>query len=323
VVYDRESLVRPHPSVEMVVDADPAGGTTMHAYNTPRFRVREGVTEMRFGSWPRIDDAIASYAVFHDLREQGVIPAHLRFQVCLPFPSSVVNASFKVAFEHDYAIAAPALQEMMVREVGRLLEAVPPADLALQWDVCYEVLELEGVVPWSSGDAWEHFAGPLPRLASSIPDEVLMGYHLCYGTSGGWPMFEPRDMALLVRMANHATQESGRKVDWFHLAGPRYLRSEEERFFSPLGDLRVGDARVFLGIVLPIDGVSGLKRRSSTASLFLGDFGIAMYCGFGRQPGQNGMETMLEHHDTVRAGLGLQSRYDVALGLFGDGALGG
>jgi hypothetical protein len=60
-------------------------------------------------------------------------------------------------------------------------------------------------------------------------------------------------------------------------------------------------ARVFLGIVLPIDGIPGLTRRHATASKFLDDFGVAMYCGFGRQPGRDGDETMREHAETVRA----------------------
>jgi hypothetical protein len=112
-------------------------------------------------------------------------------------------------------------------------------------------------------------------------------------------MYEARDMELMVRMANHAVHRSGRRIDWLHLAGPRYLRSEDDRFFRPLGDLDVGDARVFLGIVLPIDGLSGARRRHATASKYLADFGVAMYCGFGRQQGQDGMETMREHRRVV------------------------
>ena len=54
---------------------------------------------------------------------------------------------------------------------------------------------------------------------------------------------------------------------------------------APLADLESRDTRVFLGIVLPIDGVAGLRRRHATASRYLDDFGVAMYCGFGRQPG--------------------------------------
>jgi hypothetical protein len=113
-------------------------------------------------------------------------------------------------------------------------------------------------------------------------------------------MYEARDMGLLVRMANFAVTNSGRTVDWLHLAGPRYLRSEDRSFFRPLVDLEPGDARVFLGIVLPIDGGAGLRRRQDTASRYLADFGVAMYCGFGRQPGADGTETMREHADVVR-----------------------
>ena len=60
----------------------------------------------------------------------------------------------------------------------------------------------------------------------------------------------------------------------------------------PLSELQIGDARVYLGIVLLLDGISGLKRRHATASRHLTDFGVAMYCGFGRQPGADGTETM-------------------------------
>ncbi|MGA8710230.1 MAG: hypothetical protein WB786_03245 [Thermoplasmata archaeon] len=108
-------------------------------------------------------------------------------------------------------------------------------------------------------------------------------------------------MGLLVRMANFAAANSGRAVDWLHLAGPRYLRSEDRSFFRPLVDLEPGDARVFLGIVLPIDGVAGLRRRHATASRYMSDFGVAMYCGFGRQRGADGTETMREHGHVVRA----------------------
>ena len=107
-------------------------------------------------------------------------------------------------------------------------------------------------------------------------------------------------MGLMVRMANFAVASSGRRVDWLHLTGPRYLRSEDRSYFRPLVDLEPGDARVYLGIVLPIDGVAGLRRRVATASRYLPDFGVAMYCGFGRQPGADGTETMREHARVVR-----------------------
>ena len=53
--------------------------------------------------------------------------------------------------------------------------------------------------------------------------------------------------------------------------------------------------------MLPIDGLAGLRRRHATASRYISGFGVAMYCGFGRQPGTDGTETMREHARVIRA----------------------
>lgn len=300
VGYERERLVRTNPDVVVVEETASPTGIPRHAYETPVFSIQSGVSEIHFDSWPRIDDAIASYAVFKVLRDAGVIPAGLRFQVGLPFPSSAMNA-FKAHFDADYPRAERGFEALVARELSRLTDAVEPSDLAIQWDCAYETQDIEGVLAWTSEGAWERFAGPVKRLTRLIPEEVLVGYHLCYGTFPEWPMYEARDYAVLVRMANFAVAESGRTVDWLHLAGPRYLRSEDRSFFRPLVDLEPGPARVFLGIVLPIDGLEGLRRRHATASRYLSDFGVAMYCGFGRQPGLDGMDTMREHRRVVEA----------------------
>jgi hypothetical protein len=294
VGYEREYLVRPHPDVVTVAETGSPTGIPRHAYETPVFKIRDGVRELHWESWPRIDDAIASYHQFAELRREGVIPTGLRFQVGLPFPASALNA-FKADFAADYPIAERGFEELVGRELRRLCDEIPPDELAIQWDMAYEVDDLEAVLAWTSPGAWERFTGPVSRLTPQIPEGVLVGFHFCYGTFPEWPMFEARDMALVVRMANHAVANSGRTVDWVHMAGPRYLRSEDDSFFRPLDDLHIGDTRVFLGIVLPIDGVDGLRRRHATASRHLKDFGVAMYCGFGRQPGTDGLETMREH----------------------------
>ncbi len=299
VSYERERLVRPNEGVVTVAETESPTGLPRHAYETPVFGIRPGVSELRFDSWPRIDDAIASYAVFSALRAQGVIAAGLRFQVGLPFPSSALNG-FKADFARDYPVAERAFEDLVARELRRLLAAIPAADLAIQWDMAYETQDIEGVLAWTGEGAWERFAGPVTRLTRLIPEEALVGYHLCYGTFPEWPMYEARDMGLMVRMANFAVAESGRTVDWLHLTGPRYLRSEDRSFFRPLVDLQPGDARVYLGIVLPVDGVAGLRRRVATAARYLPDFGVAMYCGFGRQPGADGTQTMREHARVVR-----------------------
>ena len=306
VGYERERLVRPTPGIAVVQETESPTGIPRHAYETPVFAVEEGVGELHFDTWPRIDDAIESYGAFRALRQDGVIPSHLRFQIGLPFPSSAMNA-FKADFASDYPIAERAFEDLVERELQRLLSEVPAEDLAIQWDCAYETQDIEGVLAWTSDGAWERFAEPVTRLTRLIPEDVLVGYHLCYGTFPEWPMYEAQDMSVLVRMANHAVASSGRQVDWLHLAGPRYLRSEDKRFFAPLTGLEAPDTRVFLGIVLPLDGIPGLARRHATASQFLDDFGVAMYCGFGRQPGKDGQQTMLEHREAVLSVAGARS----------------
>ena len=84
---------RKSPGVVVVEETESPTGIPRHAYETPVFGIRPGVTELHWDSWPRIDDAIAGYRMFSALRGEGVIPAHLRFQVGLPFPSSALNGT--------------------------------------------------------------------------------------------------------------------------------------------------------------------------------------------------------------------------------------
>src|ERR1700749_4500311 len=92
VGYERETLARPNPDVMVVAETESPTGRPRPAYETPVFGIRGGVEELDFEKWPRIDDAIESYRTFRALREQGVIPDGLRFQVGLPFPASALNA---------------------------------------------------------------------------------------------------------------------------------------------------------------------------------------------------------------------------------------
>jgi hypothetical protein len=101
VGYERERLARPNPDVVVVEETASPTGIPRHAYETPFFAVREGVDALHWDTWPRIDDAIESYAVFCRLRDEGVIPAGLRFQVGLPFPASALNA-FKADYARDF-----------------------------------------------------------------------------------------------------------------------------------------------------------------------------------------------------------------------------
>src|SRR5215211_915595 len=111
VGYERERLLRPHPDVETVQETESPTGIPRHVYDTPIFKIRDGVTELRWDSWPRIDDALESYRVFTRLRQEGAIPEHLRFQVSLPFPSDALNG-LKADYAHDYPIAERGFEDL-------------------------------------------------------------------------------------------------------------------------------------------------------------------------------------------------------------------
>src|ERR1700761_6606101 len=66
VGYERETLARPNPDVVVVAETESPTGRPRHAYETPVFSIREGVTDLHFDIWPRIDDAIASYQTFRE-----------------------------------------------------------------------------------------------------------------------------------------------------------------------------------------------------------------------------------------------------------------
>jgi hypothetical protein len=129
------------------------------------FRIRPGVRELRFDSWPRIDDAIASYAQFQALKDDGTVPEHLRFQVGLPFPSSALNA-FEVDFAADYPVGERALRRPRRARAGPADGRDPARGPRPQWDVCHEVLDLEGVIAWMGDGAWERFASGVARGAA-------------------------------------------------------------------------------------------------------------------------------------------------------------
>lgn len=298
VRYDRQTLRSPDVEPLPGRVAAELHGTVLSG--TAARRVRPGATGVRWDRWPRIDEAIASYRVFRGLRTAGVIPRGVRFQVGLPGTYSVLSRMFPDP--RDYELAAGGFTQLACRELDRLFAAVPASDLAVQWDLANEVLDLEGVFPPTRGDrdgAWRRFAAGVERLARHVPEAALMGYHLCYGTFPAWPMHEPRDMSTVVLAANYAAGNSGRRVDWLHLAGPPYLRSADPLFFRPLAGL-AGGPRLFLGLALPADGAAGLALRARTAAPFAGDFGVAACCGFGRQPGTDGMATLREHAAVVR-----------------------
>ena len=124
---------------------------------------------------------------------------------------------------------------------------------------------------------------------------MLLGYHFCFGTLGGWPRFAPADLSATVELANAVNVASGRRVDWIHIP---VLDGVGESFFAPLKDLRPRDARVYLGLVHHMEG---FEARLAAARKYLPEFGVAAYCGFGRLPPDQIPSVLDEHLEAIKA----------------------
>lgn len=257
------------------------------------FKVRDGVERVSFGDpgW-RLGytrDAVNSYFVFKTLREKGVLAKHLRFQVSMP---SVISALPPRIFPNpaDVAKIRPGYTDALAAEIGMIAQQIPNDDLAIQWDCSTEVQDVYGAVPGFPKDgAIERNVAQFRRLSPLVPEKVLLGYHLCFGTLGGWPRFAPADLSATVDLANAVIEASGRRVDWIHIP---VLPDVGETFFVPLKNLKPRGTRVYLGVV---HHMNGFKERLALARKYLSDFGVAAYCGFGRIPPDQ-IPAVLEDH---------------------------
>jgi len=252
------------------------------------FRVKPG-HDLRFDDLKYGSFATESYAVFRRLRDEGVIEPGVRFQVSLPAPHSAIDGFFEDAQQWPQVYAA--YREGMRREIATMLDVIPADDLVIQWDAAWEFVDMamgekNFFAFWPKLTVEEKFqrhAEQLDGLGDGIPDETLLGIHWCYGTWGGWPMAAMPDLGLCVRMSNEAKRRIGRRLDYVHMP---VAREPTDAFFAPLGDLDIGDTKVFLGMVHHTDGIDEFRHRRDLARAHLRDFGIGSVCGYGRvEPG--------------------------------------
>ena len=284
-----------HP--DFVVDEAAAGSESIIGL-IGRYRLKPGVTEVSLdGRFDYADSAISSYRHLLQMRERGEAPDDIRFQVSLPTPMPVVAPWF--GDPADWPVMYSAVWRALHVELARILEVIPANELAISWDYCTEICELVDLtyghndcrttlgMTWmperSYDEALAAHTAPeyIEPMSHGVPDEVVLGYHFCLGTAPpkGFPSTPIEDLAPVVRVANIVVERTPHRVDYIHL--PAMADSNRE-FFAPLADLRVGDARVFLGIEQR-DGVERLVERGRAAQEFLPSFGISHWCGYGRE----------------------------------------
>lgn len=192
----------------------------------------------------------------------------------------------------------------MLREVAAIGAGIPHDDLALQWDVCIEMVMWDG--GWRGGLPFpgmdKVFADTFARLAAAVPGDVELGFHLCYGDLDARHFVEPVDMAKMVELANLIAASVSRSIAWLHMPVP--IARDDDAFFMPLRDLRLGDStELYLGLVHAEDGVAGARRRIAAARKFAGrPFGIASECGIARGRTPTRVRQFLEVYAGAAAG---------------------
>lgn len=287
-VYSKHpQLVETHaPDPEIFVapsheEGDTPPGTEEDAHWL--FQVKPEVKDLEFDlGYQRY--ALESYEVFKGLRDEGAIDEGVAFQVSLPATMSAVDCYFEDPGQ--WPIVHAAYRDAIHADIERILDVIPAEDLVIQFDVCEEVVDLalgdKQYQPfYPQRTAQEKFAAHIEQLIAlidGVPENVRVGVHWCYGTWGGWPMVDMKDLRLCVDLSNAVVKGAGRRIDFVHMPAA----TSESGFYAALEDLDIGDTRVFLGIIHEDDGPEEFRQRMEAARGHLQDFGIAGVCGYGR-----------------------------------------
>jgi hypothetical protein len=244
----------------------------------PRLRIKPGATpDARAFKTGYADMAIESWAVFERLQKAGVIPAGVKFQICIPTP---IAPTYNNIVPADRPRLLPPLTDHFIGEVGRIAAALPNDRIALQWDVCQEVLAWEGYYDEGPVDFRTETIDVLTRIGNAVPPGIELGYHLCYGSPADEHMVQPKDMGIMVEMANAIVAGVKRSIEFFHMPVPK--GRSDDAYFAPLARLKLPPATaLYLGLIHHNDAAGDAARLAAARRHAQVD-GIGTECGMAR-----------------------------------------
>ena len=265
---------------------------------TWRFRVRFDAGAIDLGELGYAREAIASYREFETLRAEGRVAPDLRFQVSIPLHDSSLR--WYMERRRDVERLWRPYSEAVTREVEAMLSAIPAEDLLIQWDACAETLGFDPAGashwPWQPEEnRLDRFFRSVAELSGAVPEPVMLGLHLCYGSFVEQHLVEPANLEACVALANAATRGAGRRIDYVHMPVPK--ERSDDVFFAPLRHLEAGDTKLYLGLVHD-DSLKANLARVDAAKRHAGAFGAAAECGFGRAPPEK-MPALIAMHREV------------------------
>ncbi len=276
-----QDLLAQNPAIEVASDLPPFkfvqwDGKLLR--EIPRLRLRPGAkpdaAEFATGY---ADMAIRSWAVFERLQQAGVIPAKVKFQISLPTP---IAPTYSNMVPSDRVALLPALTQHFIGEVAKIATALPNERIALQWDVCQEVLAWEGYYEKGPVDFRTETLAVLKTIGDAVPAGIELGYHLCYGSPADEHCVQPKDAGIMVEMTNAIAADVKRPIQFFHLPVPK--GRTDNAYFVPLERLQLGPpTELYLGLIHH-DDAEGDAMRLAVARRHARVDGIATECGMAR-----------------------------------------
>jgi hypothetical protein len=276
-----QDVLADHPAIEYAKDVPPFkfvqwDGKVIR--EIARLRVRPGATPDPDGfKTGYADMAIESWGVFERLQKAGVIPANVKFQISIPTP---IAPTYNNLVPADRPRLLPALTQAFIGEVNKIAKALPNDRIAIQWDVCQEVLAWENYYDKGPVDFRTETIDVLTKIGDAVPAGIELGYHLCYGSPADEHMVQPKDAGIMVEMVNAIAAGVRRPIQFFHLPVPK--GRTDDAYFAPLKGLRLRpESELYLGLIHHND-VAGDTTRLAAARRYARVDGVGTECGMAR-----------------------------------------
>ena len=264
----------------------------------PRLRVKPGAkldpATVKTGY---ADMAIESWRLFDRLHQEGAIPSGVKFQISPPTP---IAPTYNNMVPTDRPALIPMLTTHLLGEVARIAQALPHDRIALQWDVCQEVIAWEGYYEPGPVDFRQETIAELIAIGDGVPATIELGFHLCYGSPADEHVIQPKDSGIMVEIANAVSTGGRRPIQFFHLPVPK--PRIDDAFFAPLAGLALHpETELYLGLVHR-DDMAGNAARLAAARRHGRIDGVATECGMARGDPRGFPELLAAHVQTAELG---------------------
>jgi hypothetical protein len=298
-----QAALAAHPAIEVATDLPPFrfvqwDGKLVREIPRLRLRERGGSVIPEAFETGYANMAIASFRILESLQAAGLVPAEIKFQICLPTPAAPTYNNIVPA---DRPPVLAALTRHFAAEVARIAAALPHDRIAIQWDVCQEVLAWEGYYEPGPVDFRTETLGVLTEVGAAVPEPIELGYHLCYGSPLDEHLVQPKDTRVMVEIINAVAARVPRPIQYFHLPVPK--TRIDDAYFVPLEELELREGtELYLGLIHHADAAGDAARLAAARRHTRVD-GVGAECGMGRGDPARLEALLAAHAALVRRGL--------------------